>query len=66
MRRTVFFSSLLILIGAGVAPASLDVAVNDTGISFGNSPEFRGLRINWADRHVRRVSGVNVTLWKAG
>ena len=33
------------------------------GICFGNSQEFSGIRINFRDVQVKRVSGVNFSLW---
>ncbi len=44
---------------------SLDIPVKGYGISFGNSKKFAGLRINFRDRRVDRIDGINVTLWKA-
>ena len=35
------------------------------GISFGNSHEFTGIRLNFADSEVRRINGLNITLWIA-
>ena len=43
---------------------SLDIGVDSVGISFGNSPRWTGLRVNLRDAHVRRVDGVNITLWR--
>lgn len=34
------------------------------GIGFGNSREFTGIRFNYRDSRVRRITGVNVTLWQ--
>lgn len=33
------------------------------GISFGNSKEFTGLRFNFRDSQVRRITGINITFW---
>ncbi len=33
------------------------------GISFGNSYEFTGIRINLADENVREINGINITFW---
>lgn len=33
------------------------------GISFGNSTEFNGLRFNYADRNVKHINGMNMTMW---
>ena len=55
-----FFIQVPSLIGQ-----SLDIPVKGYGISFGNSKNFAGLRFNFRDRHVDRIDGLNVTLWKA-
>lgn len=33
------------------------------GLGFGNSPEFSGLRFNFRDHAVKRLTGINLTLW---
>jgi len=43
---------------------SLDIPSKKWGLSFGNSQEFSGLRFNFRDGGVRRVTGVNITLWQ--
>lgn len=48
----------------GVAAAqSLDLTVNDVGISIGDSRRVTGLRINFRDRRMEEVNGVNITVW---
>ncbi|MBX6364443.1 MAG: hypothetical protein IRZ00_11295, partial [Gemmatimonadetes bacterium] len=59
----------LIITPAGAAAqrcggAALNLGADCAGLSIGNSHRWRGLRLNWADRNVERVAGVNVTLWK--
>ena len=36
------------------------------GISIGNSYKFTGIRINFADKNVKRINGLNVTFWAKG
>jgi hypothetical protein len=43
---------------------SFDFPSKKWGISFGNSKEFTGLRFNFQDSQVRRITGINITLWK--
>jgi hypothetical protein len=43
---------------------SLDIPSKKWGLSFGNSREFSGLRFNFRDGGVRRVTGINITLWQ--
>jgi hypothetical protein len=46
------------------AGQSLDIPSKKWGISFGNSKEFSGLRFNFRDSQVKRITGINVTLWQ--
>ena len=74
----VITAALILFIVAGVLPQavsaieteersaskSLDLMVNDVGISFGNSKRVIGLRFNIRDEWVEEVTGLNLTLWK--
>ena len=42
---------------------SLDIPSHKFGISFGNSQTFTGLRFNYRDHQVDKITGLNVTLW---
>ncbi len=42
---------------------SLNFPTKKYGISLGNSYEFTGIRINFADENVKRINGLNVTFW---
>jgi len=42
---------------------SINIPVKKYGISFGNSSEFTGIRINLADKDIKRINGLNVTFW---
>jgi hypothetical protein len=53
--------ALLMVLPAGAQ--SLDLTVRDTGISIGDSEEVTGLRINFRDRAMQRVRGINATVW---
>ncbi|GMQ80774.1 MAG: hypothetical protein BMS9Abin05_0203 [Rhodothermia bacterium] len=46
-----------------VSGQSLDLAVDNVGISFGDSEEFTGLRFNYRDRCLRKMTGINATIW---
>jgi hypothetical protein len=41
----------------------LDLTVNDVGIAIGDAPSVTGLRLNFRDRYLERVTGVNITIW---
>ena len=68
-------SSLLILISLcanafAVMPDSsdfsLNLGMNNVGVCIGNAPRHTGIRINWSDHNVKRINGINITLWEAG
>jgi hypothetical protein len=42
---------------------ALNIPFKKYGISIGNSKEFNGLRLNFSDRFVWKINGVNITLW---
>ena len=42
---------------------ALNFPANKYGISIGNSYEFTGIRINFADKNVKKINGLNVTFW---
>ena len=42
---------------------ALNFPLKKYGISIGNSHEFTGIRINFADKNVTRINGLNVTFW---
>lgn len=64
-----FFSAMLMTIFTIVtAPAikaqALSVPSKNWGLSIGNSQDFTGLRINFRDKHIGSLRGVNMTFWK--
>lgn len=62
----IWLTCLLILgssIGRALHAQSVDIPSKTWGVSFGNSKSFTGLRFNFRDHRVERVTGVNVTLW---
>ena len=62
-----FLLLLLLLLTPLVSQArqSVGVMVNDVGLSIGDSKEVTGLRLNFRDRNMRMVRGVNATIWTA-
>jgi hypothetical protein len=42
---------------------ALNLPFKKYGISIGNSYEFNGIRINFADEDVKRINGINFTFW---
>ena len=57
---------IVILFLVCVEPAStqsLDLAIKNYGISIGDSRRINGLRLNFRDRRLRQVNGINATFW---
>lgn len=63
--RAMVRSLVLVCWLAGTAAAQgVGIPSSTWGIGFGNSPEFSGLRFNFRDENVKRVNGLNLTLWQ--
>ncbi len=65
MSRTSLAVALISLVAAR-APLTaqvLDLTVNNVGLAIGDKPQMTGLRLNFRDRNLREVRGVNLTLW---
>ncbi len=58
----IFISALLI---SSSFAQSIDIPTHKWGISFGNSKIFTGLRLNYRDHNVDKITGVNVTFWNS-
>ena len=58
---------LALLFGVAGAPSvsaqSLDLTVGGYGLSIGDSREVNGVRLNFRDRRLRQVNGINATIW---
>jgi len=66
--KNLFFSKTLLLTWLVALPVSLlaqslNIPFSTYGLSIGNSVNFTGIRLNWADHEVQQVSGLNMTLW---
>ncbi|MCK5406126.1 MAG: hypothetical protein KAJ37_01670, partial [Candidatus Krumholzibacteria bacterium] len=65
MKRTFFVACcLLAAVNTAADAGSVDLAINGYGVGLGNSKNINGLRINFIDRDVEKINGVNITLWK--
>lgn len=53
----------ILLAAASAHSQSLDLTVKRYGISFGNSGEVHGVRVNYRDTRLRQVNGLNATIW---
>jgi hypothetical protein len=71
MKKSLVFYIVIFLLGVSHLLArdsssngnALNFPANKYGISIGNSHEFTGIRINFADENVKRINGLNVTFW---
>jgi hypothetical protein len=63
LRRTLFPLIALVTVAAPLRSQIIDLTVNDVGLAIGDKPTMTGLRINYRDRNLREVKGVNLTLW---
>jgi hypothetical protein len=52
-----------LLLPCAAAAQSLDLTINNTGLSIGDSRFVRGIRLNFRDRNLERVVGINATIW---
>lgn len=59
--RLVFCAAVVLPSAAGAQ--SLDLTIKNTGLSIGDSRFVRGVRLNFRDRNLERVEGVNITVW---
>lgn len=68
-RRTIATSISFLVFGiaafltTSVGAQSIDLTAGNTGISFGDSEEITGIRFNFKDVRLRRMTGLNVTIW---
>jgi len=62
--RTVLGALTLSLFAALPASAQgLDLTIDHKGLAIGDIPRVTGLRLNYRDRRLERVDGVNATIW---
>ncbi|GIV59400.1 MAG: hypothetical protein KatS3mg043_0489 [Rhodothermaceae bacterium] len=54
---------LLLIFPAATMAQGLDLTAGGVGLGLGDVPRVTGIRLNYRDRHLERVNGLNVTLW---
>jgi hypothetical protein len=72
MKKFLVLSIIFLLVGELCLSAqdsisngkALNFPARKYGISIGNSHEFTGIRINFADKNVKVINGLNITLWQ--
>lgn len=62
--RKVVFAALLLLKSFVSYSQGVGLPSKKGGIGFGNLPTFSGFRFNFIDKNVKKISGVNVTVWQ--
>jgi len=55
--------AFVLLLPAVLSAQSLDLTINNTGLSIGDSRFVRGIRINFRDDRLEEVQGINITIW---
>lgn len=55
--------ALLIPLPTHAQEPGVKLAIGDFGLGIGDVPRLDGVRLNFRDRHLRRVRGLNVTIW---
>lgn len=62
--RPFIASAIAATLTVSALPAqSLDLMIGNTGLSIGDSRIVRGIRLNFRDRNMERVDGINATVW---
>lgn len=64
MRRGFYFVLAVLLTANSAFSQGVGIPSKRGGIGFGNLPRFTGIRFNFKDKFVEKVTGVNVTVWQ--
>jgi hypothetical protein len=64
MRRGFYFLVTLLLIANTAFSQGVGIPSKRGGIGFGNLPRFTGVRFNFKDKYVEKITGMNVTVWQ--
>ncbi|MEP6730672.1 MAG: hypothetical protein ABJE10_08535 [bacterium] len=62
-RRAALAALFVVSSSASAVAQGLDLTINHVGLAIGDVPEVTGLRLNFRDRNMRRVDGINATIW---
>src|SRR6185503_16764289 len=63
MRHRKLVAAAAFLLPVSVSAQVIDLTANNTGVAIGDKPVVNGVRINFRDRHLERVNGVDITVW---
>ncbi len=59
-----FFSVLFLVLSLTSFAQGVGIPTEAAGIGFGNLPMFSGMRFNYADKRVKKIRGINITIWQ--
>src|SRR5512146_975254 len=62
-RLRILVPTALLVAATSASAQVLDLTVNNTGLAIGDKPRVNGVRINFRDRRLEEVNGVNITIW---
>lgn len=65
MKRTSFILAAFVLLFNNVFSQGVGIPSKRGGIGFGNLPRFTGIRFNFKDKDVEKITGINTTIWTA-
>jgi hypothetical protein len=63
MRSTRLFLALASLLATPLDAQVIDLTVHNTGLAIGDKPLMNGIRLNFRDRQLERINGINATIW---
>lgn len=63
--KRLLLTLLVLSISLYIQAQGIGVPSKKGGIGFGNLTNFSGLRFNYVDKNVERISGINVTIWQS-
>jgi hypothetical protein len=56
-------STLVLFAGPSASAQVIDLTIHDVGLAIGDKPVMTGLRLNFRDARLERVTGANITVW---
>ena len=63
MRSSLVAGLLVAAFGQAASAQGLDLTVNHVGLAIGDVPKVTGIRLNFRDRNLQWVHGINATIW---
>jgi len=63
MKRTLLVLAAFVLLFNSSFSQGFGIPSKRGGIGFGNLPKFTGIRFNFKDRDVEKITGINTTIW---